>query len=426
MNVRIRPSTVAGTVQAPPSKSYTHRAILAGGLSDSATVRDPLMSADTKATMGAVEAYGGEVDRETDELSIQGVDGRPQVPADVIDCHNSGTTMRLVTGTAALVDGTTVLTGDESLRARPQGPLLEALVALGAQAQSTRENGQAPLVVTGPIAGGAVAVRGDVSSQYITSLLMAGACTADGIEIELTTPLKSAPYVEITREVLSAFGVSTQRTDAGFYVDGGQSYRAETYPVPGDFSSISYLLGTGVVASPDGLTIDGAVPSSQGDTAIVDVVQEMGGAVTWNQDAGTLTATKSPLTGTTVDVGDTPDLLPTIAALGAIAGGTTRLTNCEHVRYKETDRVDAMATELAKMGADVEESQDELVVHGGRTTLEGAVVDGYHDHRIIMSLCLAGLGASGETTVRGAEHVDVSFPDFFDVLSGIGATVTRE
>jgi 3-phosphoshikimate 1-carboxyvinyltransferase len=428
MDVTIAPSTVHGTVRAPPSKSYTHRAILAAGYAEGAVVMDPLLSADTRATARAVEAFGGSVEIAADEnrLEVDGFDGSPGVPTDVIDCANSGTTMRLVTATAGLVDGTTVLTGDESLRSRPQGPLLDALVDLGGRAESTRGNGQAPLVVTGPIDGGTVAIPGDVSSQYVTALLMAGANTDEGIRVDLETELKSAPYVEITLDVLATFGVEAERTADGFAVEGGQRYDASgEYAVPGDFSSLSYLLAAGAIAAHDGLTLEGAVPSAQGDTAIVDIVERMGATVDWDREAGTIHVSQSPLSGTTVDVGDTPDLLPTIAALGAVAEGETRIENVEHVRYKETDRVSAMAEELTKLGATVTEHEDELVVDGDDSELVGARVDGRKDHRIVMALSVVGLVAAGETTVEGGEHVDVSFPDFFDVLAELGATVRR-
>ena len=194
---------------------------------------------------------------------------------DVVDCGNSGTTMRLTTATAALADGLTVLTGDDSLRSRPQGPLLSALTELGARAESTRGDGQAPLVVGGGIDGDAVSVRGDVSSQYVTALLMAGAVTDRGVEIELTTDLKSAPYVDITLELLSDFGVDAEAVSGddsggraagadGFRVAGGQSYAPDggDYAVPGDFSSISYLLAAGALAAEDGLVVEGAYPSA--------------------------------------------------------------------------------------------------------------------------------------------------------------------
>lgn len=431
MNVTITPSSVAGSARAPPSKSYTHRAILAAGYADEATVRDALWSADTQATARAVDLFGGDVTRAGDaSLEIDGFDGRPDVPADVIDCANSGTTTRLVTAAAALADGTTVLTGDESLRSRPQGPLLEALSDLGAEAYSTRGNGLAPLVVTGPLSGGSVSIPGDVSSQYITALLMAGAVTDEGIEIDLETELKSAPYVDITLEVLADFGVDARHTDDGFAVDGGQAYRpvGGDYAVPGDFSSISYPLAAGAIAGDegDGVRIEGANPSAQGDTAIVELVERMGADVDWDRESGVIDVSSAPLTGIEVDVEDTPDLLPTIATLGAVADGDTRITNAEHVRYKETDRVSAMAEELGKLGVETTEERDSLTVHGGDSRLEGATVSGCDDHRIIMALALAGLVADGETIIEGADHVDVSFPGFFELLEELGVALERD
>ena len=436
MDVHVSPSRLEGTARAPPSKSYTHRAILASGYADGAVVRNPLDSADTRATARAVEAYGGSVTRTDGDLKVTGFGGDPETPADVIDCGNSGTTMRLTTATGALVDGLTVLTGDDSLRSRPQGPLLEALGQLGARAESTRADGQAPLVAGGGVDGREVSMRGDVSSQYVTALLMAGAVTEQGVEIELTTELKSAPYVDITLEVLKAFGVEaavgggdgTGARAAGadsFGVAGGQNYgpTAGEYAVPGDFSSVSYLLAAGALAADDGLIVEGAYPSAQGDSAIVGVLERMGADVEWDRDGGRIRAAASSLSGAEVGVADTPDLLPTIAVLGAAAEGTTRITNCEHVRLKETDRVTAMATELGRMGIDVEEYEDELVVHGG--DLESATVFGHHDHRVVMSLAVAALVADGETTIEGAEHADVSFPGFFETLSALGVAVKR-
>jgi len=444
MDVTLTPSSVSGRVRAPPSKSYTHRAILAAGYGEQATVRNPLVSADTRATMRAVEAYGGETDLSADEseLSVEGFDGLPETPADVIDCANSGTTMRLTTGTAALVDGLTVLTGDSSLRSRPQGPLLDAIEQLGGRAESTRRNGQAPLVVGGPaeggpVTGGTASIPGDVSSQFVTALLMAGAVTDDGITVDLETELKSAPYVDITLELLAAFGVEADELDSsesagrgdggGYHVDGGQSYDPSggVYDVPGDFSSMSYLLAAGALAGDDSVVVEGAQPSAQGDAAIVEILERMGADIAWDHETGEITVEQSDLEGVEVSVADTPDLLPTIAVLGAVAGGTTTITDCEHVRYKETDRVTAMAESLETMGATVLEEQDRLTVRGADTDLRGATLSGREDHRIVMALSIAGLVADGETTVTGAEDVDVSFPGFFDALAGMGADVRR-
>ncbi|PSQ08051.1 3-phosphoshikimate 1-carboxyvinyltransferase [Halobacteriales archaeon QS_6_71_20] len=428
MDAHVSPSRVAGRARAPPSKSYTHRAILAAGYGEGTTVTGPLDSADPRATGRAVEAFGGRVSWGDDAVAVDGFGGRPATPEDVIDCANSGTTMRLVAAAAGLTEGLAVLTGDGSLRSRPQGPLLDAVEQLGGRAESTRRNGRAPLVVGDTMAGGDVAIPGDVSSQFVTALLMAGAVTESGVEIELETDLKSAPYVEITREVLADFGVDAERTDAGFRVPGGQTYAADEYAVPGDFSSISYLLAAGAVAGEPGesVVVEGARPSAQGDSAVVDVLDRMGADVDWDREAGEIAVRGSALAGVEVDVGDTPDLLPTIAVLGAVADGETRIGNAEHVRYKETDRVAAMAESLEALGASVTEERDALTVHGGDSELSGATVRGRGDHRLVMALTVAGLVAEGETTVAGAEHVDVSFPGFFEAMADLGADVSVE
>ena len=429
MDADISEGAVDGRARAPPSKSYTHRAVLAAGYGEETTIHGPLVSADTRATMRAVEAFGGSVEHHPDDgtLEIEGFDGEPAVPDDVIDCANSGTTMRLVTAAAALVDGgLAVLTGDESLRSRPQQPLLQAIDQLGGRAESTRGNGQAPLIVGGPITGGSAAIPGDVSSQFVTALLMAGAVTDAGVDVTLQTELKSAPYVDITIDILEDFGVSARQTGRGFSAAGFQRYDpGGAYTVPGDFSSLSYLLAAGALAGDEEVTVTGAHPSTQGDQALLGVLDDMGTSIDWDRDAGEITVARSDLTGVEVGVADTPDLLPTIAVLGAAADGTTTITDCEHVRYKETDRVTAMAESLSAMGSTVEEGEETLTIHGGDSELAGTTLDGRGDHRIVMALAVAGLVADGTTTITGAEHVDVSFPEFFDVLAGLGASVER-
>jgi 3-phosphoshikimate 1-carboxyvinyltransferase len=429
MDVRIAPAALGGSVRAPPSKSYSHRAILAGGYSDTATIVGALESADTAATRRAVEAFGAAV---TDAgahagQTVTGFDGAPGVPADVIDCANSGTTMRLVTATAGLADGTTVLTGDASLRARPQGPLLGALDALGGSGLSVHGDGTAPLVIGGPIGGGSVTLPGDVSSQYISALLMAGAVTDAGIAIELETAAKSAPYIQITMEVLSAFGVSAEATDAGYRVAGGQRYRRQApYEVPGDFSSVSYLAALGALCAAEPLIIEGVTPSAQGDAAIISILEEMGAPISWDREAATVRVGAAPLAAVTVDVGDTPDLLPTLAVLGAFAEGQMCLENCGHVRLKETDRVAVMAEALTQLGVAVEEEPTRLCIGAAPATLGGEALDGAGDHRIIMALSVLATAGDRACSISGAEDVAVSYPGFFDALEGLGGQVHRE
>jgi 3-phosphoshikimate 1-carboxyvinyltransferase len=254
---------------------------------------------------------------------------------------------------------------------------------------------------------------------------MAGPLTQEGISIQLETELKSRPYVEITQDVLESFGVDVAQTSTGFTVSGDQRYEQprDGYDVPGDFSSISYILAAGALAGESEVTVSGAFPGPQGDKAIVAILDRMGASIDWDRESGIISIERSSLEGTTVDVGDTPDLLPTIAVLGAAADGTTRITNAAHVRHKETDRVRAMAEELHKLGAAVTEREEELLIDGDTSTLRGTTVDGRNDHRVIMSLAVAGLISEGTTTIHGAEHVDVSFPEFFDVLLKLGAHI---
>ncbi|MFP4174405.1 MAG: 3-phosphoshikimate 1-carboxyvinyltransferase, partial [Halobacteriales archaeon] len=312
------------------------------------------------------------------------------------------------------------LTGDESLRSRPNGPLLSSLRELGATARSTRGNGRAPLVVGDSLQGGETTIDGSVSSQFISSLLFAAPLT-DGASVRVEGELKSRPYVDITLEVLDDMGVEVQETDNGFEVPGGQRYDADEFRVPGDFSSASYPLAAGAVAGE--ARVGNLYPSAQGDEVILEVLERMGATVDWDRDKGVarVAGIADELGGVEFDASDNPDLTPTVAALGATAGGETRIVDAEHVRYKETDRLEAMATELGKMGAVVEEERDALYVDGDASELVGTRVDGRDDHRVVMALAVAGLVAEGETTVETAESVDVSYPGFVDALVGLGA-----
>ena len=419
-------SRVSGRVDAPPSKSYTHRGVLAGALADETRVLNPLWSADTEASMRCARGLGASVENEDGDLRIDGVGGEPETPDNVLNCGNSGTTTRLFAGAASLVEGLAVLTGDESLRSRPNGPLLSSLRELGATARSTRGNGQAPRIVGDALKGGETTIDGGVSSQFISSLLFAAPLTDEGATVRIEGTLKSRPYVDITLEVLEKMGVAVKETDDGFEVPGEQSYDAKEFRVPGDFSSASYPLAAGAVAGE--ARVGNLYPSAQGDEMILDVLESMGASVEWNQNEGVarVSGKAEEITGVEFDASDNPDLTPTVAALGAAANGETRIVDAEHVRYKETDRLEAMATELGKMGAVVQEEKDSLVVDGDASELVGTRVDGRHDHRVVMALAVAALIADGETTIETAESVDVSYPGFAEDLRALGAQVETE
>ena len=418
MIASVERSVVSGEVYAPPSKSYTHRAILITALGPGGTVKRPLISADTRATIAACEAFGAKITRK-DDIEIEGVSGKPQTPEDVINVLNSGTTMRFCSAVASLTNGA-VLTGDASIRSRPNGPLLSALNDLGVNAFSVRGNGKAPLVVQGRMKGGVAKMNGSVSSQFLSALLIASPLAEGDTKIIIEGELKSRPYAEITLDMLKEAGARIEAGKQEFEVEGGQSYNLKSYTIPGDFSSASYPLAAAAVTGGE-VEVRGVLPSRQGDSAIVDILRRMGAEISWDQVEGVLRIRGGELKGVDVDASMTPDLVPTIAVLGSLAKGKTVVSNAEHVRHKETDRLHAMAIELSKMGADIKEKPDGLEIIGGR--LHGADVKGYDDHRIVMALAVAGM-AAGMTRIDTAECVDVSYPGFFQEMASMGARIS--
>ena len=417
MIVRVQRSHLSGDVFAPPSKSYTHRAILITSLGPGGSIKRPLLSADTRATISASQAFGAEIDIDED-VKIKGVADRPRTPEDVIDVLNSGTTLRFCSAVAALTEGA-VLTGDASIRSRPNGPLLSSLSDLGAQAFSIRNNGKAPLVVRGRIKGGTARLDGSVSSQFLSALLISAPLAEEETRIVIQGELKSRPYAEMTLDMLAEAGIRIEPGEQEFLVPGNQSFGLKGYTIPGDFSSASYPMAAAAVTGSE-VTVKGVLPSRQGDSAIIDILRRMGAEVSWDREKGDLRVRGGELQAVDVDAGRTPDLVPTIAVLGALARGKTTVFNAEHVRHKETDRLHAMAVELSRMGADIKERPDGLEITGG--VLHGAKVHGHHDHRIVMALAVAGLVA-GDTEIDTAESVDVSYPGFFAQMKGLGAEV---
>ena len=415
MIVRVQRSHLSGDVFAPPSKSYTHRAILITSLGPGGSIKRPLLSADTRATISASQAFGAEIDIDED-VKIKGVADRPRTPEDVIDVLNSGTTLRFCSAVAALTEGA-VLTGDASIRSRPNGPLLSSLSDLGAQAFSIRNNGKAPLVVRGRMKGGTARLDGSVSSQFLSALLISAPLAEEETRIVIQGELKSRPYAEMTLDMLAEAGIRIEPGEQEFLVPGNQSFGLKGYTIPGDFSSASYPMAAAAVTGSE-VTVKGVLPSRQGDSAIIDILRRMGAEVSWDREKGDLRVRGGELQAVDVDAGRTPDLVPTIAVLGALARGKTTVFNAEHVRHKETDRLHAMAVELSRMGADIKERPDGLEITGG--VLHGAKVHGHHDHRIVMALAVAGLVA-GDTEIDTAESVDVSYPGFFAQMKGLGA-----
>ncbi len=410
MSLRVHPGSVRGSAKAPPSKSYTHRALLLGLLAEgTTTVRDALASEDPRATLLAVEALGARV-RKGDVIAIES-DGMVRAPAGVIDCLNSGTTLRLLSAIAALSPGEVRLTGDASLRKRPMGPLLAALESLGAKTASAE--GKAPVAIRGPLQGGRARLPGDVSSQFVSALLLAGARTPQGVEVEIEGALKSEPYVDITREMMGDFGVRVE----GLSVAGGQRYQARDYRVPGDFSTAAFPLAAGALAGD--VTVENLPErTAQGDKAIVDLLRRFGARV--DAEARRVRVREAPLRGIHADLSDTPDLFPVLCAVAAHAQGETVLSGAAHLRYKESDRIAAMVANLRRLGVDAQERPDGARIVGGPVRgAEGLVTEG--DHRVLMALAVCGLRAEGPLVLDDHEAHAVSYPSFLHDFAALGA-----
>ncbi len=414
---RCRKSRLSGEVWIPGSKSHTVRAVIIAGLAaGESRIEAPLDSADTRSTARVCAGLGAQVELAPEVWTVVGHDGQPRAPDDVLDAGNSGTTIRFAAGSAALLrEGAAVFTGDEQIRRRPMGPLLDSLNDLGAQAFSTRDNGCAPIVVRGRLQGGETTIEAE-TSQYLTSLLL-NAPLAEGDTVVHVPLLNEKPYVELTLDWLQRQGIRCEHEGLKeFRIPGGQHYQPVHGRVPGDFSSATFFLCAGALSDNDvtcrGLDLNDA----QGDKAVVGYLQQMGAEVQVSDEA--IRVRPGELHGVDLDLNDTPDALPMMAVLGCFARGTTRLLNVPQARIKETDRIAAMRAELGKLGARVEELPDGLVIHESR--LSGAEVNGYGDHRIVMALAVAGLACPGETIVGTAEAAGVTFPTFAKCIRNLG------
>ena len=409
-----------GTVTAPPSKSYTHRAIIIASLADGKSViSNPLISADTLASINACKAIGAEIEVKNDKIIVDGVRGNPTLPEKIIDVENSGTTLRIMAAVASLCNGKVTLTGDESVQERPMQPLLKALEDLGVKTSSM--NGKPPATVEGPSKGGLCKIRGDISSQFISGLLISAPCMSEDTTIFITTELRSKPYIDLTLDVMEEFGVKVKLDGNKFQVRGNQGYRAIDYGIEGDYSSAAFILAAASLLDSKVTVKNLVIESKQGDRKIIDILREMGVDLKVDRDEIKISG-NGGLNGIELDMSNTPDLVPIVAVLGSVAKGKTLIKNVEHLRYKESDRLKAISTELRKMGARIRERRDGLEIEG-TNLLKGAKLHGWNDHRIVMALAVAGLIAKGETTIDNAEAIDISFPDFVDTMKRLGSHI---
>jgi len=408
-----------GTVRIPPNKSHSFRALIMAALADGTSkIISPAASNDWMRGIEALEMFGAQVTPRANSVwEVIGTAGELRTPDDVIDCGNSGIILRFFMGLASCCSGYTVLSGDHSIRhIRLCQPLIDALNSLGAWATSTKGDGHAPVVVRGRLKGGQAEIDG-IDSQPVSALLMAAALAEAPTELLVHRPGEK-PWVGLTLDWLSRCGVEYSNEDFQRYrVRGRSRWPAFEARVPLDWSAALYPL-TAAVLSPDSeVRLRGMDPAdSQGDKAVLDILREMGADVEVAGDE--IVARSSALVGREIDCNDFIDQFMLLAVVGARAEGETVLTNAEVCRHKECDRITEMRKALEQMGARVEERPDGLVLHGG--ALRGARLDSHRDHRMVMTLAVAGLLADGLTTISNAECVRKTFPAFVSEMQAVG------
>jgi 3-phosphoshikimate 1-carboxyvinyltransferase len=399
------------SVALPGSKSYTHRALILSALADGESVLiHALRSEDTEYTAQALQMLGIPIFWEGDVVHIFGKGGELKATVEEIDVGNSGTSMRFLTALSALKNGRTRLDGSERMRKRPIVDLLDSLKALGVRAYSEEGNGYPPVVVESRgLKGGPAKIKGDESSQFLSALLMVAPYAEKSVYLEVIGHLASRPYVDITLDVMSTFGVEVQNgCYHSFFIRAGQSYLPQKYRIEGDASNASYFFSAAAVTRGK-MRVENFSPASlQGDKGFLNILEKMGCEVI--RGDGWVEVLGKELNEIEVDMNEMPDLVPTLAVTAAFARGKTMIKNIGHLRLKESDRIQALTVELNKMGIRVEEGEDWLRIEGGKAY--GAEIETYHDHRIAMSFAIAGLVVPG-VKIKEEECVEKSFPDFW-------------
>ena len=424
-------SEIGGVVKAPPSKSYSHRAVILASLSKGTSrLYDMLYSEDTLSSIRVCKALGAEITKKDDCLEVVGTGGKlHNSSSEPIDLANSGTTLRLMTSVSALSDNEVILTGDESLQTRPMGLLMDALWSLGIETKSLKDNEKAPILIKPGYLGGETNIYGNVSSQFISSILISSPLSEQGVTLYVLPEFKSRPYVNMTLDIMKKFGAKTLK---GYYLKHEtcdmdhqscridefkvmkQGYVACDYTVEGDYSSASYLLALIAINGGKAKIRNLFRDSKQGDKVILDILQDMGAKVIRGEDYVEI-GSNGELKAIDVDLSNAPDLLITVAVLAAMAEGTTNITGVGHARVKETDRIDTTCRELEKLGCKLVEYEDGMSITGGVT---GGVVDSHGDHRLAMAFSLIGLKHDIEIT--NGEVFDVSFPNFIESMAELG------
>ncbi|MCT4564419.1 MAG: 3-phosphoshikimate 1-carboxyvinyltransferase [Maledivibacter sp.] len=427
-SVKIYPTELKGEIKIPPSKSLSHRAIICAGLSNGVSDIDNLIfSQDIKATLQGMKGLGTrieciEIESHEDTYYVT-LRGNPSVkaPESNIDCKESGSTLRFLIPFAGLVGDAVTFTGEGKLVERPLDTYYRIF-----DEQSigySNDDGRLPLRVKGVLKPGSFKVEGNISSQFITGLMFVLPLLDGDSKIIITTELESKGYVDLTIDILNQFGIKIENRDyKEFYIKGNQKYISRDYRVEGDFSQAAFWIVAGILGNSIKCR-DLRIDSLQGDRAILEIVQRMGGNLQINE--AFITINGSETKGTVIDASQCPDIVPVLAVLGALSNGTTRIINAERLRIKESDRLRAIATELNKLGADVKELEDGLIIEG-KENLRGGTVDSWNDHRIAMSLAIASIKCTEPVIITGSDAVKKSYPDFWKDFMSLGGKIDEQ
>ena len=419
MKLIVEPSNLNGEIIIPASKSHTIRAVFIASLADGVSeVINPLESADGLSAVEACRCFGAKIEELDNKWIVHGTGGNIRAVKKIIDVGNSGTTARFCTGSASLGKDLITITGDDQTRRRPMQPLIDALNNLGADIKSIENNGRLPISVKGRLKGGKTEVSG-MTSQFISSLLLNCPLSDGDSEIHVKD-LNEKPYVGMTMWWLNKQGIAYKEDNLErFFIKGKQSYKPFKETVPADFSSATFFLCAGAITN-SVITLKGLdMDDTQGDKRVVNILKDMGANIDITKEG--IKIKGGNLRGMEIDMNDIPDALPAMSVVGCIAEGKTILRNVPQARIKETDRIAVMREELSKMGADIEELPDGLIIK--KSKLRGAKVSGHSDHRAVMSLSVAGLIAEGRTEIETAEAVNITFPDFIDLMKNSGAKI---
>ncbi len=396
-------------VEAPPSKSYTNRALLIAALSKGKSIlKNPLFSDDTNHMISALKQFGIKILSKKKSIIVYGSEGKIKSPKGKIFVGNAGTTMRFITALACLANGETIITGNKRMQERPIQDLIDGLIQLGMKVKSN--NGFPPVTVAGGgLKGGQIKLNGDISSQYLSSILMC-APYAQGETVIETGNLASRPYVDMTISVMEDFGTKIENKNyRKFIVSNKRKYKARNYSIEGDASNASYFFAAAAITKGK-IRVNNINPKSkQGDIEFVGLLSRMGCLV--KNGRNFIEVTGKPLSAIKVDMNKMPDIVPTLAVTSLFAKGETIIKNVPNLRVKETDRLRALASELRKIGANVEEFPGGLKIRKRR--LQKAIIETYYDHRMAMSFAVAGLVING-VRILNPGCVNKSFPNFWN------------